>query len=411
MFKYFNLQLKRVFKFFPFVLSVTLILLVGVALILGSFLKTDSQKEENTRFRVALTGDTDNQYMQWGLAAMQTMDQSKFTIDLFEAEQKEAEKMLKRGAISAYLIIPDDFIENAMKGKIEPLGYVTTTGSVGIVSMFKNEITHLITDLLIYSEKGVYGIGEVLDNNGYEDVSGKYMDKLNLDYFNLILHRSDILDVTVLGLSNGVPTTEYYICGMTVLLLLLIGIPYATVHIKKDHALNRLLLSKGNSTLSQLFCEYLAHFVSLYLLSVIILAIFGGFLTATTSPDDASAINATAILSLTYKIIPVVIMVSAFNLMIFELSGNLVNGMLLHFFSALSLCYVSGCFFPIYSFPKIVQQLSVFLPTGVARGYLEGCIKENVVLFEFLGLAAFAAAFLAIALFVRRFKTVMKSQG
>ena len=104
-------------------------------------------------------------------------------------------------------------------------------------------------------------------------------------------------------------------------------------------------------------------------------------------------------------------MVSAFNLMIFELSGNLVNGMLLHFFSALSLCYVSGCFFPIYSFPTIVQPLSVFLPTGVARGYLEGCIKENVVLFEFLGLAAFAAAFLAIALFVRRFKTVMKSQG
>ena len=49
------------------------------------------------------------------------------------------------------------------------------------------------------------------------------------------------------------------------------------------------------------------------------------------------------LISFAVELLPVIVTVTAFGFMIFELAGNLVSGVLLHFFLSLALCYVSGC--------------------------------------------------------------------
>lgn len=406
--KYFNLQLKRTFKFFPFCLAVTLVLLIGAGVILGNLVQKLGGGEEKAKFKIALTGDMDNQYIRWGMAALKTLDETKYSIDIIELSTNEAEKQLKKGLISAYIVLPEDFIENALKGDIKPLKYVTTAGSTGIVSMFKNEVTRLVTDMLIHSEKGVYGVDDLLDDNGLYKISGKMMDKLNLEYVNLILHRSDILDVRISGVSHGLTLAEYYICGIALLLIMLMGIPYATLHIKSDFSINRLLLSKGKGNFMQLISEYSAHLISVWLLAATVFISSAAAFVLFKIKLDSPYITAENLLMGAVRILPVIIMISAFNLLIFEISTQTVSGILLHFFSVLCLCYVSGCFFPISTFPKAVQDISHFLPTGIAREYLENSISSGNTLPYLAGLMIFSILFFVIALLLRNHKTVRK---
>lgn len=403
--KYFYLQLKRVAKIFPFVLAVTVALLVGLAAVLYGVLDMFDNSEDNKRFTIAVAGDTDNEYMSWGIAAMQTFDETRFSVDFVEMTEAKAQTALKKGEISAYVVIPEGFVEKAITGLVEPVTYVTSAGMEGLTTLFKKEITTLVTDMVVYSQKGAYGLGDALDNNGLEKISNTHINKISLEYTSLIFERDKLYSVTELGVSDGLSTTQYYICAILVMLFVLVGLPFAAVYIKKDYAFNRLLLSRGYSFGLQLGCEYGAHLIAMFLQSAVMLLTV--IVMMGVMPEMSSGNLLTQVLGdVVLKIIPIVIMISAFNIMMFELSNNMVSGLLLHFFTAISLCYVSGCMYPIYAFPKIIKNIAVFLPTGIARSYLATCFTYDSSIYGLVGLALYAVLFYGIALLVRFRKTV-----
>ena len=91
--------------------------------------------------------------------------------------------------------------------------------------------------------------------------------------------------------------------------------------------------------------------------------------------------------------------------MLFTLSGNMVSGLLLHFFGAIGLCYVSGCIYPISAFPMAVQRLAAWLPTGIARHYLSTAFSDTSDWLGLGGLVVYTLAFLGTALLIRWRKT------
>lgn len=405
--KYFYLQFKRVLKFFPFFLAVTLILMVGLAAILSGIIQNFNNGEDNQRFKIAITGDIDNDYLKWGMTAMQTFDETRFAIEFIEMTETDAEKALADGRISAYVVLPDNFMENVLIGRMDPIKYVTTPGMGGVVSMFKNEVTGLVTDMVVYSQKGTYGIYDAMRDNGLSATAGDCMNRISIEYVDLILHRSKIYNLEELGISNGLSTAEYFVCGITVLMLMLIGLPYVTVYVKKDYSLNSLLLARGYSNLGQMLCEYISHLVSLLLL-VTFLAAGAGVVVNLIFDTLADFVTSKILSAYALRIIPILVMLSAFNIMIFELSNNIVSSVLLHFFISISVCYISGCLYPTYAFPKTVQLMAVFLPTSVAKGYLAGSFNGNHTVWEFVGILAYTVLFFGIALAVRIRKTARK---
>lgn len=403
--KYFYLQQKRAMKAFPFFMLIAIVLLLGVAIIFAGMLQIFGNKEENTRFKIAITGDTDSPYIEWGMVAMRTFDETRFSIDFIEMPEDEAEKALASGGISAYVVLPEDFVDKAIRNEVEPIKYVTTPGVGGIVSMFKNEITQLVTDMVVYSQKGTYGIGDAMSDNGLSEKADDGMYQLSLEYVELIFERSKLYSLQEFGIASGLDMTQYFVCGITILLLSLMGIPYVILYTKKDYALNRLLISRGRSGIGQLLCDYASHLVSFLLLVgvIVLLLVFGAFF----APESLRTFISLDVLSaFALRLVPVIVMLSAFNIMIFELSDNMVSGILIHFFSIISLCYLTGCMYPIHTFPKAVQQVSAILPMSFARSCLAGGFNESESsVWGTMCVILYAVLFIGIAFLVRNHKT------
>lgn len=406
--KYFKVQIKRLAKLFPFILVVTVILFSGLTMVFSGIVKIFDESSDNKIFQIGIAGDTDNQYFKVGIVALETFDSSRFSIKIVEMEEKEAEKALGRGDISAYVVMPDGFVSAALRGDVMPIKYVTTSGAVGMTSIFKEEITLAIQQLFASSTKGVFGLENALDNNGYEYLSYNYINQLNVEYIDLIVDRSGTYTVKELGISAGTNIAEYLFCGITVLFLLLIGLPYATVFIKKDRSLSKVLASKSVSVFRQMICEYGAYFLSVALIAAIVLSALSIIMGTVNGGQYSEILNKQNIILLFLKILPVIALTSAFNVFIFEIANDIVSGVLLQFFATLSLCYITGCMYPIYAFPKIVQRISSFLPTGIARGYLIGCVTEETSVINLLGIVIYFILFFAVAAAVKQYKTVRK---
>ena len=401
--RYFYLQLKRGLRVFPFILLTALIILTSVVTVFLAVQSRMQNGEENQRFKIAITGDLDDKYSRLGLAVLQNFDDTRFAIDLTEMTADEAESQLKKGMISAYVILPENFIERALSGDVDRVTYVTSAGGQNVVSMFKNEFTALITDMIVHSEKGTYAIYSAVKESGLSG-AGKHMDELCMEYVDLIFSRSKVMTVEQLGISQGVSTAEYYVCGLTVFLLMLLGITFVTVCVMSDLSLNRLLVSKWSSALAQTTCEFAAHYIILSLLIAVMSAV-GSVALAIMGKGDLLLTNFTNLLPLFARIFVILLMISGFNTLMFELSGNVVSAVLFHFFASIGLCYISGCFYPIYSLPLPLQKLSHFLPTGIAREYLEGYFVGDTNYTQLVGILIFTVGFLAVTHLIRSSKT------
>ena len=95
--KYFCLQLKRIAVTFAVILAVTMILVLGVSVIVSSFSDIAMNGEEKQRFKVGLCGDTDGDYIKIGLSALETIDDTRFSLDVIMLEEDEAVKALAGG--------------------------------------------------------------------------------------------------------------------------------------------------------------------------------------------------------------------------------------------------------------------------------------------------------------------------
>lgn len=391
--KYFYLQLKLAGKLLPFVLGVTLALMLGLGMILSGFLANFRSSEESREFIVALSGDTDNTYLQWGLAALQMSDESQFSVCVVEMPKDQAHTALEKGEISAYVILPEGLMEKALAGEdFEPITYVTSAGAEGISSFLKREVTALVTKIVVYSQKGSYGMAELLTDYELNENVNSHMTVLALEYADLIIHRDELYKTKVLGVSDGLSTGDYYICAAIIILLMLMGLPYAAIYIRRDYALPRMLRSRGFSNSRQLLCEYGAHLFSMLILGCFLLVL-------------ATIAAIPALGGLALRLIPVVLMIAALNMLLFTLADNMVSGLLLHFFGAIGLCYVSGCIYPVSAFPMAVQRLAALLPTGIARHHLSTAFSATSAWGSFGGLMVYALAFFGIALLVRVRKT------
>lgn len=405
--KYFYLQIKRLLKVFPYILSVTLVLFVAIMIILSSVITNFENSEENQKFYIGITGDTDSEYIQWGLSAIESFDETRFSIELVDMSEDEAKKALSHGEISAYVILPENFVDNALYGNIEPVTYVTSAGATGIVTMFKNEVTKMITDVLLYSQKGTYGIGDALSDNGYKNLSSKYVGEISIEYVDLILNRNNIYTFTELGISDGLTTANYFICSLFIVLVMLIGLPYVTVYVKNDRSLDKLLASKGYSSTKLVLCEYLSHALSM--IAIILIMLISLIAFSSLLPGNIySLFDLSSLLLFALYAIPIILMLSAFNIMIFEATDNIVSCVLIHFFASLCLCYICGCLYPIYTFPVTIQKLALILPTGLSRVFLSGAFTQSVSVLNLLGILLYAVIFLFIAVALRKHNTATK---
>lgn len=361
---YFLLQCKRIARYLPGAFLAMVVLLGALLGALSLLADRAEQSQDNQKFQVALVGTAEDTFVQMGLAALKTFDPTQLSMEIVEMTEPAAREALKRGAIGAYIVIPDNFVDEAMQGRILPLKFVSTVGAANVVSVFKEEVTQVISTLLLESQRGVYGMqGAMKDHN--IGGRGKQMDALAVEYVEYILARDQVYRLEELGISDAMGLDGYLLCSLCVLFLLLLCLPFAPGLVQKDLSLQRMLSARGVKAVPQVVCELGAFFAALAVMVLGVTCLAKGIFGADAFPFDFKTL------------LPVLAMVAAFSFFLYSLSQDLIGGILLQFFTVVAMGFVSGCMYPVYFFPVSVQKLAAWLPTAAARSQLSQAITHE----------------------------------
>ena len=358
--KYFIIQVKRLGRILPLLVCVMAVLFGGIYLVYQNLLSQWSDPSKYDKISVGMVGTAHDRMLNLGISALKTLDSSNMSVELLQMEEKEARKSLESGEISAYIVFPDEFMENALSGQITPLQFVSAAGGENIISMVKDELTSALADILLTSEQGTFALDDLLNEYGYSDIAYDKMNELALNYITRIMDRAEVYTVEELGIAQGLSFSEYMMSGLSVVFLFFLTLPFVTVFVKEDPAIERLLKSKRVGALAQVLCEYGAYLLCMFLLTLLPLQL----------------IVEPSLLEI-WKILPVVLCISAISFTVFSLTKDLISGVLLQMIVAISMCFVSGCMYPVYFFPVSVQNFSRCLPAAMARDQMTGLITGD----------------------------------
>lgn len=251
----------------------------------------------------------------------------------------------------------------------------------------------------------------------------------------------------------GLSFAATFVLSFFVFFLLLCALPLAGVYIRRDRSLAGQLSAAGIGAGKQTVCRFAALSLCLLLLLLLLslltgaaFAVYAGVENAGKPGDSTDGGLATdggtaadgglgtgndvaakggldtvweilggdasgkaALLPLAAKLfcafLPSAALAAAFSLLLFSLAGDALNGILLHFFTTLTLCYLSGCFYPLSAFPESMQKAALLLPPSVLRGYLASVLRGDpaAVLKNLGGVLLFIVLFLLLtAAVVRR---------
>lgn len=398
-------QLKRVCRVFPSVLGTTFLLLGCMALLALVLLRQDGESEDKQKIQIGLAGDIEGSFLGIGIHTVQNLDSSRFTISFVDMTEEEAKKQLMQGKISAYVVVPENFVESVSSGENKPVTYVTSLGAPGIGSLVMNEVVDVISKLIVESQNAIYGMQRLLVLHEMQDIYWESTEEMYFQFIDFILGRTGIYEMEILGVSNSLSFTSYYMCGILVLFLLLWGIACSPLFVKRDLALPKLLAARGQKAFWQVLGEYMAY-VALMLATltfVVLLLVIGMKVTGFTLPEWKES-GVGELLWFCCKMLPVVLVLSAMQFLFYEIISGMVSAILLQFIAALCLGYLSGCFYPISFFPTGIQKLSQILPTGAALQYAGNCLLQKDAAGSILVMGIYFTVFLALATAVRNHK-------
>ena len=401
---YFGVQLKRVFKILPIQLLVNLLAFICVGVFLVFFMRDSILSSDTQKYKIGVVGDMTDSYLGFGISTLQAIDDSRLVIELIGMSEEEAREAFRKGELYAFVRIPDGLFESIVSGANDcPVTYVAAEGQKGIGSIVMNEITEVVSNIVTHSQSGIYGMQGILQNYGKTDDIWDATEQLNIRYIDLVLNRRKLCDVEILGVSNGLSTIEYYFCSILIFFILLSGINNSTLFSRKNKELAGFLKTRGIGASRQVVGEYLAY-VSLMLVCILeIFLVFsvvigGGFFQI----EKWEGIDVEALWGFFLRFLPVILMLSAMQFMVYELVTGIVSSLLLQFICSISMGYLSGFFYPANFFPETLQRIGRILPTGAALQYTDACMTGEISALPVLEVLLYLACFLGVSVFIRK---------
>lgn len=404
-FRYFVSRLRCHFKSSPGVLAVAIVTALAVALAAGALIRRAGENEDkNELLRVGISGNLDQRYVDLVIDTMNDLDPSVLSVDFIRIDdEEEAMRRVRSGELLGYLRVPDGFVDAAERGDFIPAYYVTEGTDTAFGESIVREFMTVVQSVADSAQRGVFGLGRYLDGEEVsEEEYNELTDSLALEYADALLTRSDALDVRVIGDDGGVTVGVYYFVAFSLFFAFLFGIGCAPHIVKRDMSLPRLLSSARLGAPGQAVAETLAYFIFCGLFTSFIF-ILGGAVAAggeISSYFGASSVAPFALYAV--RVMPAILMISAFQIFLYECVTGLVSGVLLQFVASISVSYISGFFYPSSFFPESVQKIAAILPGGAAFTYAKCAFTGRGAMAHILPVLAWCAFFVAATALIRR---------
>ena len=397
--RYFFLQLKRMAACIPYLLLYLLLIMVGVGCAFGLLQKKNADAAGMQKIPIGMVGNTEETYFNIAFTALQKLDSTKHTLELYRMSETDAKEGLRKGELMAYAVIPDGFTESVLVGKNKQIVFVTTNASHDLGNRIVEELTTVISNLLVETQNAIYGMQNLAEEKQVEYDRSAAVQELNLQYIDLVLNRPDFFEIEYLAEGSAFSWKNYYGCAFFIGILSFWGMGCVTFAVKRDIALSKLFRVRGYSVAALVLGEYLAYMVWLFVGACIILSIF-----------CATGLLVGNGIQLFFVVIPVIIALAAFQFCLYELTNAVMSAVLWQFITAVIGCYVAGCFYPAAFFPEAVQRFARYLPQGAALQYMQAYQRGNECGKMLMVLSLYITVCLGVTVVVRMGKVEGKSR-
>ena len=373
---YLRLQLRRALRMLPRMLAVTLLLavLTGLASLLLVGLRGGEEAAKEP-VRIGLVGDLSDHYLAEGLDMLEHMDSSRFSVRFEPMEEAEAVRALRRGRISGYAVIPDGFGEALMIGEHRPITYVSASGGAELGAQVTRELAETIASLVLETENAVYGAQNYTQDN-VPGVNPYWAgDRLVLRYALRVMDRERLYELELLDEAEALSLPAYYLCGLSLLFLMLWSISCTPLFSGRSRELGKVLQAEGLGGAGQVLAEYLSYLLLMLcgmlgagLLTGLLLRRFG------VSVPELEGVGAGVF---AVGALPTALMICALQFLLFELDNGAVGGVLLQFLNAAVQGYLAGCFYPASFFPEGLRRFGAALPAGAGMAQLRALLLHE----------------------------------
>ena len=392
MLTYAKLQTKRLLRCFPAMLFMLLLL----GLVLGAVLQFQIRRTENSpegdedaRLRIGLVGTDSSSYLQTGLTMLQTMDVSRQAVHFTPLERQEALELLRKGELNAVIVIPEELLDNLLSGETGTKLTLFLPGSGGgIGPLLIRELTDALSSIILTMEAASYTLADFYTLSGVTNTDDIDAAMTDLLYVSLqkVLKRSSLFDYASSGEEPPLSFGAYYLCAVLILLILLTGVICAgyCIRSRSTEALQSVLKAGSLSGTAQVFAEYSALLLlTVLLMGLLLPAAAFGLSRSGFAPKELAGEGLPVFLGylrLLPAVLPLLLMASAMDLLIYELADSLLSGILLHFLTVIVLGFLSGLFLPVSGFPEGIRPFAAALPPARALSFLEEFVHGRVSL-------------------------------
>ena len=382
MFKsYLLIQIKRLFQVLPMALLFNFLTIAGICGIFA--LKIGTTSKSQSRIGVGIVGSIENKYMKLGVEMLNNMDASRFSIKFINMDEAAARKYLKAGEIIGYFKIDKDFIEALEKGENRPVEYISS--GAGMISALSKEVASVFSTLLVNSERAIYATDNYLIDHPQVYNRERANTEFNIELLKNVMSRGRIYDVKSIDTVSGLSDADNYICGMSVLFMMLTGLGLGGLLCEKNESLLRVLKSRGLSLIADMFV------ISLYIILTVLIFTGGMALTGAILPGNHNFVN---LFEYCKDIVFLSVMFASMHLFIYEIIYKRVVAVLAELLLGISLGYIGGCIYPISFFPDIIRKLSIFLPSGAGIQVLSDGMGYSVDIFCFIIILLYSILFI-----------------
>ena len=359
-----------------------------IAGICGIFaLKIGTTSKSQNRIGVGIVGNIENRYMKLGVEMLNNMDASRFSIKFINMDESAAKKSLRAGEIIGYFKIDKDFIEALEKGENRPVEYISS--GAGMISALSKEVASVFSTLLVNSERAIYATDNYLIDHPQVYNRERANTEFNIELLKNVMSRGKIYDVKSIDTVSGLSDADNYICGMSVLFMMLTGLGLGGLLCEKNESLLRVLKSRGLSYGDSLIADMFV--ISLYIILTVLIFTGSMALTGEILPGNHNFVN---LFEYCKDIVFLSVMFASMHLFIYEIIYKRVVAVLAELLLSISLGYIGGCIYPISFFPDIIRKLSIFLPSGAGIQVLSDGMGYSVDIFCFIIILVYSILFI-----------------
>lgn len=403
----FKCHLKRFFSAAGGLAAFSTVFFAVLAFIAIVFTKNMSFSGTREKLKIGIVGDLSIPYFEAGINTLKYLDSSNEFVEIQTLTLEQADSLMKKGKLSAYVIIPEGFIESVEYGQNDmQVTYVTASGAQGIESIFKEHIADIVSSYLINAQAGIFSMENLAVKNKQRAFLNDYLYEMNVDYIKWTLDRKNFIRKVEIPLSNGVGIYSYYLCAIICSFLIFFGIGCLSFFTGPGSDRKRFFSSKGINPCSQVLSEYLAYFL-LLIFCLVIVFIFIMIVSVTgklSIPEWKFSGAVAGVLKLFTASLCVGMMFCAMQIMLFEIVNQTVPSILLQFLTGFCLSFTGGCFYPLDFFPDSIRLIGKVLPAGQALNFLDSVLSGNIN-FLYAGICiCYTVVFICVTILIRSSK-------